>query len=308
MEKRNAVKLISAFLLVTLLFFSCESTSNKEYVSSGTKEAEQMSLNLEAAGVVTIPVEPHPAYSYFSSVKPEILALVEKGSDFNAVQLMTVHASKGLAFPVVISTFGLSEKNNMEGKAPYLFHHDSKTYLSFEKRFKLSADDNDTINNRVQKESNQEKAMVETIKNSSVSIISSAFWLIFPTLYASLNLAFKIFFVIGAVDAHFIGRTFIKTGKISAEHQKIGTHGKSQCHVVIMDYSAVGANRNIYAGLFKILVTSLCNIVILNGVEPPEPAAFLTVALVVVGINYSAYTAHHIVILVEGQPHSAFAI
>ncbi len=80
MEKRNAVKLISAFLLVTLLFFSCESTSNKEYVNSGTKEAEQMSINLESAGVVTIPVDPHPAYTYFSAIKPEILALVEKGS------------------------------------------------------------------------------------------------------------------------------------------------------------------------------------------------------------------------------------
>lgn len=80
MEKRNAVRLISAFLLVTLLFFSCESTSNKEYVTSGTKEAGQMSINLESAGVVTIPVNPHPVNSYFSLIKPEILALVEKGS------------------------------------------------------------------------------------------------------------------------------------------------------------------------------------------------------------------------------------
>ena len=35
--------------------------------------------------------------------------LVSKGSDFDAVQLMTIHASKGLQFPVVISLAGMKE-------------------------------------------------------------------------------------------------------------------------------------------------------------------------------------------------------
>lgn len=128
--------------------------------------------------------------------------LVEKGSDFNAVQLMTVHASKGLAFPVVISTFGLSEKNNMEGKAPYLFHHDSKTYLSFEKRFKLSADDNDTINNRVQKESNQEKQRLFYVAYTRATSL-----MIIPNLFADqYELTAKIFEKIKpSLNAHVEG-------------------------------------------------------------------------------------------------------
>ena len=53
-RNRKSVLTIAAFLIVTSLFFSCQTTSGKEYVTSGSKEAEKMSLNLEAAGAVTI--------------------------------------------------------------------------------------------------------------------------------------------------------------------------------------------------------------------------------------------------------------
>ena len=46
--------------------------------------------------------------------------LVSKGSDFDAVQLMTIHASKGLQFPVVISLAGIRKsQNNMQGPFVY---------------------------------------------------------------------------------------------------------------------------------------------------------------------------------------------
>lgn len=80
MKKWNAVKSLTVFLVTAFILSSCESTSNKEFISSETSQAEQMSLNLEAAGAVTIPLNRRPAYSYFSSINPEIVALVEKGS------------------------------------------------------------------------------------------------------------------------------------------------------------------------------------------------------------------------------------
>lgn len=51
--------------------------------------------------------------------------VVEKGTDFDSVQLMTIHASKGLEFPVVIVPAGLRARN------PHIpqtfFYHDKKT-------------------------------------------------------------------------------------------------------------------------------------------------------------------------------------
>ena len=47
--------------------------------------------------------------------------LVEKGSDFEAVQVMTIHASKGLEFPVVISAAGF-KKYNDKTTPPYIYH------------------------------------------------------------------------------------------------------------------------------------------------------------------------------------------
>ena len=60
--------------------------------------------------------------------------LVERGSDFKAVQLMTCHASKGLSFPVVIALGGMKDYwKRMPG--PYLYHEDQKDqkHLGFDK-------------------------------------------------------------------------------------------------------------------------------------------------------------------------------
>lgn len=58
--------------------------------------------------------------------------IVEKGSDYDAVKLMTIHASKGLAFAITIITGGL-KKYNDNAKGPFTFSDESKKYIGFDK-------------------------------------------------------------------------------------------------------------------------------------------------------------------------------
>lgn len=58
--------------------------------------------------------------------------LVAKGSDFDAVNLMTIHASKGLAFPIAIITGGLRGDNYRKEREPYAFDFSGKKHIGFD--------------------------------------------------------------------------------------------------------------------------------------------------------------------------------
>ncbi len=55
---------------------------------------------------------------------------IEKGFDSDCVQIMTIHASKGLEFPVVISAAGFKGYYDGFG-GPYLFHKDDDIFMGF---------------------------------------------------------------------------------------------------------------------------------------------------------------------------------
>lgn len=66
-----------------------------------------------------------------SETSPDDGDIVEKGTDFDCVQLMTIHASKGLEFPVVIVPAGLRARSNNIAQA-FLYHDDdNNSKLSF---------------------------------------------------------------------------------------------------------------------------------------------------------------------------------
>ena len=60
-------------------------------------------------------------------------SIVKKGTDFECVQIMTIHASKGLQFPVVISVTGF--KDYVKSSPNYIFHdekNDNRQTLGFD--------------------------------------------------------------------------------------------------------------------------------------------------------------------------------
>lgn len=68
---------------------------------------------------------------YEQSADDENGDLVEKGSDFKAVQVMTIHASKGLEFPVVISIAGFKRLPN--STPPFITHDETDAlHLGFD--------------------------------------------------------------------------------------------------------------------------------------------------------------------------------
>ena len=60
--------------------------------------------------------------------------LVAKGSDFDAVNLMTIHSSKGLAFPIAIITGGLRGDSNRKEREPYAFSSNGQKFIGFDSK------------------------------------------------------------------------------------------------------------------------------------------------------------------------------
>lgn len=92
MQKRKAVILISAFFAFTLLISSCASSSKEKVpdgkaASSSSKKTEgkkssgaEDNVKYDSSEAVTLRVPERPVNSYFASVNPEIVSLIEKGS------------------------------------------------------------------------------------------------------------------------------------------------------------------------------------------------------------------------------------
>lgn len=61
--------------------------------------------------------------------------LIAKASDFDAVQVMTIHASKGLQFPVVISVAGFKDINK-SALGPFVYRDSERKIIGFGKKAK----------------------------------------------------------------------------------------------------------------------------------------------------------------------------
>ena len=66
-----------------------------------------------------------------------------------------------------------------------------------------------------------------------------------------------VLFDVLTVYDELVCRGFVESGEISSEHDEIGAHGKRECHVVVVHDAAVGAYRDIDAGLLEVLVPGL---------------------------------------------------
>ena len=63
-----------------------------------------------------------------------------------------------------------------------------------------------------------------------------------------------------AINVDALGRALVKAGEVAAQHHKVGTHGKGERHVVVVDDTAVGAHGHVDAGLLVVLVASAADI------------------------------------------------
>ena len=100
---------------------------------------------------------------YNESADDEDGNLVEKSTDYDAVQIMTIHASKGLEFPVVISVAGLAgKKSNLTG--PYFYHENGELRLGF-------SDDAKAIREREELEEWKRLFYVDFTRASSILIL-----------------------------------------------------------------------------------------------------------------------------------------
>ena len=79
-----------------------------DYFYNNRVSAEEVIRHIEGLSIAT------------EDVDDEDGNLVSKGCDFSAVQVMTIHASKGLQFPVVISVAGFKNHNN-KVKGPFIY-------------------------------------------------------------------------------------------------------------------------------------------------------------------------------------------
>ena len=68
--------------------------------------------------------------SYSIGADDEDGNLIEKSTDYDAVQIMTIHASKGLEFPIVISVAGFKQRYTQDS-GPFLYHDKNEIKLGF---------------------------------------------------------------------------------------------------------------------------------------------------------------------------------
>lgn len=69
-----------------------------------------------------------------------------------------------------------------------------------------------------------------------------------------------VFLHVGTVNINLVGRAFVETSEVTAQHHEVSAHSQSQSHVVVINDTTVGAYRNVYAGFFEVFVTSLANV------------------------------------------------
>ena len=67
-------------------------------------------------------------------------SIVEVGTDFDSVNLMTIHASKGLQFKVVISVSGFNPPISQRNIKSVIYHNNGKRMISFDKDDAISDD------------------------------------------------------------------------------------------------------------------------------------------------------------------------